>query len=119
MFAKIFGSFWILLGLYWLIRPESLKNRLRRKMTWKMRWLVLCLVIAVGALLMGSAIKLEGLFAKVIGIIGIILVIRAIIGITSKSSEKLLEWWGSRPVYVFRIWALIIFGTGIMLVFGK
>ncbi|NQT32142.1 MAG: hypothetical protein HQ594_00540 [Candidatus Omnitrophica bacterium] len=119
MFTKIFGTFWIIIGLFWLVRPEALKNRLRRKMTWKMRWLVFGLVIAVGFLLMGSAMKLHGLFARMIGIIGIILVIRAIIGITSKTSEKVLEWWGERPVYVFRIWALIVFGTGLVLVFGK
>lgn len=117
MFAKILGAIWVLLGTWWFIKPESLKNRLARKMNRRMRRVVLAFVLVFGFLLMGSVFKAPGMLSKVIGVIGLIVAIKAIMMITSKTSEKALEWWGARPVIFFRIWAFCIFVVGVMLMF--
>ena len=44
MFAKLFGLLWIVLGILWLIKPEMLRSRLKKKMTRKVMWLILGIV---------------------------------------------------------------------------
>lgn len=116
MLSKILGTIWIVLGLWWLIKPESLKNRLRRKMSRKVRWTVFGFVIVFAFLMMGSVVRVPGIGAKIIGIVGLIIAIKAIMFITSKTSLKVLEWWAERPVGFLRIWAAFVIATGVMLV---
>ena len=114
--AKILGFIWIILGILWLIKPETLKNRLKRKITRKMRWTIYGFLIAFGILMVASVIKAPGLLPKIVGIIGLILVIKGILLILSKASEKLWEWWARQPLAVFRLQAICIIAIGIMLV---
>ena len=116
MLSKILGAVWIVLGVVWLIKPEILKNRLKRKMTRRMRWVVYGFILMFGFLIVGSVLKVPGILSKVVGIIGMIIAIKAIILITSKTSEKLFDWWAERPLKYFRIWALFIIAIGVMLV---
>jgi len=120
MIAKILGTIWVLLGILWLIKPEMLKNRLKKKMTKKMRRIVLGVCIVFGVMMTGNVFRLAGIIPKIIGIAGIVITIKAIMLITSKSQEKFFDWWGNRPVQVFRILALVFLFLGIsMLVFAK
>lgn len=116
MLSKILGVVWILLGLWWVIKPEALKNRLKRKMSRRVRWTVFAFVFVFAFSMMGSVFKVPGLGAKIIGVIGLVIAIRAIMFITSKTSEKVLEWWGSRSLAFLRGWAVFVLVTGIMLV---
>ncbi|MFC1480195.1 hypothetical protein ACFL5Y_01960 [Candidatus Omnitrophota bacterium] len=117
MLSKILGVIWIFLGVAWLVKPEMLKNRLKKKMSRRMRMVVNVFILVFGFLLIGSVIKTPGFITKVIGIIGLILTIKAIMLITSKTSEKVFEWWASRPIIFFRGWALFVLITGLMLMF--
>ncbi len=117
MLSKILGIIWIIFGALWFFRPEGLKNRLKRKMSRRMRRTVYVFILIFGFLLMGSVFKAHGVLPKVVGIIGIIITIKAILLITSKTSEKIFGWWAERPLTFFRIWALFVFATGLMLMF--
>ncbi len=61
--------------------------------------------------------KTPGMLAKLIGIVGLVLAIKVIMLITSKTSERLFEWWGTRPLMFFRIVALVFLTMGAMLLF--
>ncbi|MBU0571584.1 MAG: hypothetical protein KKG95_04495 [Candidatus Omnitrophica bacterium] len=113
MIAKIVGSFWIIFGALWLTKPEILRNRLKRKMTRKARRIVFGFVIVFGLMLAGSVLKAPGILAKMIGIIGLIITIRAIMLLTSKTSEKVLEWWANKPLMFFRIWGAVVLLLGL------
>ena len=117
MLSKIVGAIWIVLGLLWLIKPEGLKNRLKKKLNRRMRRVVFGFILVFGFLMIGSAFKVPGLLPKIIGIIGMIIAIRAIILLMSKASEKMFDWWAERPLIYFRVWALIILAIGLLLVF--
>ena len=117
MLSKILGAIWILLGVFWLIKPEILRERLKRKMNRRIKWIIYGFVLAFGFLMMMSAFKTHGLLAKIIGIASMVIAIKVIMLITSKASEKMFEWWGGRSLKFFRIWALIIIGLGVMLIF--
>lgn len=114
--AKILGIIWVVLGVLWLIKPEALKNRLKRKVNRKMRWTIYGFLIVFGILMVGSVIKIPGFLPKVVGVIGAILVIKGILLFFSKASDKLWAWWAERPLFYFRIQALIILAIGIMLI---
>lgn len=119
MLAKILGIIWIILGVWWLLKPDALKRRLQRKMSRRVRWTVFGFLFIFGIMMTGSVFKTPGVLPKVIGIIGLIIAIRAIVFITSKASEKILSWWGERPIIVFRVWGLLVLGMGVMLFFAE
>ncbi|GEM_PF-1247413 len=118
MLARILGIIWIGLGLLWLFKPESLKNRLQRKMNRRIMFVVYGFLLVFGFLMTGSVIKTPGLVPKVIGVLGMVLAIRAIILITSKTSEKIFEWWGNRPPGFYRTCALFMLIIGTMMIYA-
>lgn len=107
---------WLLPGIWWLIRPERLKTRMRKKMTRRMRRVIFGAVIAVGVLMSGSAFRVPGILPKIVGLLGMVIAIKAIMLVTSKTSERIFEWWGERPLVFFRVWALFLVLTGIALI---
>ena len=114
--AKILGIIWIALGLLWSAKPQLLRNRLMRKMNRKMRWTVYGFMLMFIFLLIGSIIKAQGLLPKIIGLIGMIIVVKGILLITSKTSEKMSGWWAKRPLVFFRVCGIIILIVGILLI---
>ena len=115
MLSKILGIIGILTGLFWLIKPEALKNRIKKKINRKIKIIVFIFVIGFGLLLIGSIIRAEGFLPKFIGVIGIVITVKGILLLTSKTSEKILEWLQDRSLLFFRACALFIFVMGIML----
>jgi len=116
MLSNIIGYISILLGVLWFIKPEALRNRLKKKINRKMKWVIYGFIIVFSIFLIGSAIKAQGLIMKIIALVGMFIAIRIIMMITSKTSEKMLEWLATRPVIFFRIWALFVILFGIMLI---
>lgn len=116
MLSKILGIIGISIGLLWLARPEALKNRLKKKMNRRFKFIIYGFIIMFGFLLIGSVIGAPGLIPKIVGIIGMIVVIKGILLISSKASDKMLNWWTNRPLVFFRLWALCIIAIGIMLI---
>jgi len=117
MLSTIVGCIWVLLGLLWTFKPEMLKNRIKRKMTRTVKWTVLGFVIFFGFMIAGSVIKASGIWPKVIGILGLIIVIKLIMIFISKTSEKAIAWCADRPLIFFRIWGISLLVMGLMLVF--
>lgn len=115
MLSKILGTIGILTGLFWLIKPEALKNRIKKKINRKIKIIVFIFIIAFGLLLIGSIIRAKGFLPKFIGTIGIVITIKGILLLTSKASEKILDWLQGRSLLFFRACALFIFVMGIML----
>ena len=114
--AKILGIIWVILGILWLARPEALKSRLKRKMSRRIRLTIYGLLIVLGILMMGTAIKAQGFLPKIAGIVGALLVIKAVFLLLSKASEKLWSWWAEQPVLIFRLQAAFIIAVGVILI---
>ena len=45
------GAIWILLGLWWAIRPEALKARLKRKMNRRIKFTVFFFALVFGIMM--------------------------------------------------------------------
>ena len=118
VFYKLLGSLWILLGLLWLLKPEALRNRLKKKMSRKIRWIAYGFIVMFGLSLAGGIVRAQGFLPKIIGLIGIIVTIKGILLLMSKTSEKISSWWAEKPIIFFRMWALFILAAGLMLIFA-
>ena len=116
MLSSILGAISIIAGALWLFKPDSLKNRLKRKMSRKLKFVVYIFVIVFGFLIIGSVIGAKGILPKVVGILGLIIVIKGILLFTSKASEKISDWLAAKPLVFFRILAFIVLAMGIMLI---
>ncbi|MBL7156906.1 MAG: hypothetical protein ISS92_01955 [Candidatus Omnitrophica bacterium] len=116
MLSNILGTISIITGLLWFFKPEGLKNRLKKKMNRKLRFIVFGFIIVFGFMIIGSVIGTPGFLPKLVGIIGIIIAIKGILLLTSKTSEKISDWLGERPLVFFRIWALVVLAIGMMLI---
>ena len=117
MLIKILGIIWVILGILWVAKPQILRNRIKKKMLRKIKWIVFGFVLVFGLSIIGSIIKAQGLFLKVIGVIALIVIIKSLLLVTSKTSEKMLGWLQESPLQLFRLWGFFIFAMGVMLVF--
>ena len=118
MISKIVAIVWIISGMICLFKPQILKNRLTKKMNRKFKFIMFGFMLFLGLSLIGSVFSTPGFIAKIILVLGLILAIKAIIFVTSKTSDKLLDWLSKKPILSFRIWALVVLSTGIILFFA-
>ena len=117
MLAKIIGIIWIILGMLWLIKPQTLRDRLKRKMTRKIKWIVFLFILFFALSLLGSIIRAEGASLKIVGLLGLFIVIKSLYLVTAKTADKISTWWQGRSLLFFRLWGLFILATGVMLIF--
>ena len=118
MFAKLFGVFWIVLGLLWLIKPELLRKRLARKMTRKLKWIIFGLMFLLAVQLLGWVFQNPGIFSWIALILGWVVLVRTALSLSAKSSETLVTWAAQVPVQGLRIWASVVLATGLVLFFS-
>ncbi|MCK5706446.1 MAG: hypothetical protein KAI43_02245 [Candidatus Aureabacteria bacterium] len=107
MLFKIIGWFWIISGFYFLIRPTSLMRRLQRKSKWKTRSFFFFIAFIWGAPLIALGWQEEGLIPKLLVAVGIIVLLKGIFFISTKTSEKFIEWSSQKAPYVFRLFSII------------
>ena len=117
MLTKILGIIWVVLGMWWLLKPEALKRRLKRKMNRRIKWTIYGSILIFAFLLIGSVMRTPGIIPKIIILIGVILAIRVITLFATKTADKVLDLWANRPLKFFRIWALVVLASGIMLIY--
>jgi len=103
MIAKIAGWFWIITGIFFLLKPHLLKTRLQKQSLKKIRRYLFAITISLSALIMGAAFKSEGLLSKVIFGLGVFGVLKGFFFLKGKASEKVIEWYKTRSVKFFRI----------------
>ena len=115
MLSKILGVISILAGILWIIKPLALRERLKKKINRKLRWIVYGFIMVFGFLIIVSVFKAPGLLYKIVGMIGMIIAIKGILLITSKTSDKMFDWLATKPLGFFRIWGCIVLAMGIML----
>ena len=112
MLTKIIGTIWVVTGFLGVLRPEVFRERLRRKLSGKMRIIVILFLLVLGFMMAGNIFKADGPAALTAGIIGALIVIKVIMAVTNKAGDTIFNFMNGRSVKFFRIWA------GIILIFG-
>ncbi len=109
---------WIVVGTFGALKPEGLKNKMRKKIDRKMKRVVYAFIFVFGFSLVASVFKMHGIISKIVAVVGLFVLIKGIMLVTSKTSEKVFTWWAERPLGYFRMLGLILIGTGCVLLFA-
>lgn len=115
MFATILGWFWIVMGIFFLWKPEILKKKLNRKSLRKIRKYLFVLAVILGILLIKAGWGYEGALAKIIVILGILAIFKGFFLLKSEITGRMMEWWGQKPLIFFRFGACVYIIIGIMI----
>lgn len=121
MLTKFIGWFWIVLGAFFLLKPGILKTKLQKKGARKVKKILFAVAIILGISLIAASWKMQGLLSKAIMIAGIVAIIKGVLFLKSKFTEKLLDWLSRQPVIIFRVIAFIyiVIGAVILLNYRK
>ena len=117
MLSKIFGFFWFVLGILWLIKPDWLRTRLAKKTSRKITWPVYGVLAFLALNFIGVVIRFEGWWLKLLGLVGIFFLVRTALRIQSEAMSQFREWWSNLPPFIFRLWALFCIGLGVSLLY--
>lgn len=115
MFFRIIGILWMLLGIWWIMRPQTIRRQFRRKLKKTRRKVLFLIIILVTGLFFSAAKYAHGLLANLFLIIGILGVIKAVFFLTSKATDKIIDWWAEQPLWIWRVWAAVLVLVGILL----
>ena len=118
MFSYIIGSLFIMLGILFLLYPESLRKRLRKKALRKIRKYLFAGAITLGILLISTGWKYDGLLPKILVLAGIIAIFKGVFFLKSRTADKVTEWILKQPVIVLKIFAMFQIGFGLLIIFG-
>jgi len=116
MLSNILGAITVLTGILWFVKPEMLRNKLKKKLNRKLRTAICGFIVFFGFLIIRSVMKLYGIIPRILGIIGLIMIIKGLLLLMTQTSQKLLEWMADRPLVFFKIWAACVVVMGIMLI---
>lgn len=116
MLLTILGWFWVITGVIFLIQPERLRDKLKKKSVKKLKKIFFGLALVIGLLLVKAAWGIPGLLAKILVVLGFIGILKAFYFLKAKAADSLIEWFIGQPVKFFRMWAVgqIIFGAVIL-----
>lgn len=113
MFTKIFGSIWIVAGIFFVLKPQMLKRSIQRKSLKRIRKYFIMAAILLGAMLISLGRRFHGPLAGVVVILGIISVVKGFFFVKAKSADKIVGWFAERPLVYFRIGGCFYILTGI------
>ena len=115
MFFKIIGWLWIILGIWWIMRPQGIKRRFTKMVKRSRRKVLFIAIILFGGFFFAAAKHAQGFIASILLILGVLAVLKAVFFMTSKASDKILDWWLERPLWLWRVWAGCLVLLGILL----
>lgn len=115
MLVKIIGYIFIILGLFFLIKPAVLKRRLQKKVVKRSRKILFLILLFLGGLFLTAAFKSTGILSKLLIILGIIALIKGLFFLSAKASEKIIGWFSTQPLIIFRFLAITYIILGIIM----
>lgn len=115
MLVRIVGYIWLAVGILFLIRPQMLKNRLLKKGLRRLRKYFILLALALGGLLIPIGFKFQGIFAKIVMILGILAIFKGFLLLNSKTSAAFMDWAAKLPLRYYRMGACFHIAIGVII----
>jgi len=118
MLLTLLGWVWVITGILFLMKPQWLRNKLKKKSLKTIRRWTFAIALALGLLLIKATWGMTGWLPTLIFILGLVGIFKAVFFLKSRSAEKVVDWFVRQPVRIFRIFAIgqIIFGAVILTV---
>ncbi|MBN2131838.1 MAG: hypothetical protein JW741_20225 [Sedimentisphaerales bacterium] len=118
MLSTIIGLFFILFGIVFLLYPESLRKRLRKKALRKLRRYFFGAALGTGIMLISLGWRYAGVLPKILAVAGAVAVLKGLLLLKSRAAEEATQWILRQPVLTLRIFAGAQIGLGLLILFG-
>lgn len=118
MFSGVVGGIFIVVGILSLLYPEALRRRLRRKAVWKLRRYFFAAALFFGVLLISTGWKQPGLLPKMLVLIGVAAVLKGLLLLNARASERITAWVVARPILHLRVFAAAEIAMGLLILLG-
>ncbi len=118
MLTKILGWSFIILGIFFFLRPAFFKKIVERKSIKKTRKLLFILATSVGTLFIYASWRMKGFLPKFIMGLGVVSIIKGFFFLRGKISGKLLDWFSRKPLIYFKFLSLIYIVMGLLILVG-
>ena len=115
MLLNILGWMWIAGGMFFLWKPEWLRQKLKKESIKSVRGILFGFIIFVSILFIKGAWGVPGILAKIIVAFGVIGVFKAFFLLKSKAAEMIINWFVRQPVGFFRFAAVAHIVIGVIL----
>jgi len=118
MLLTILGWVWLITGILFLLKPEWLRNKLKKKSLKTIRRWTFAIALALSLLLIKATWGMSGLLPKLIFIFGLAGIFKAVFFLKSRSAKQVIDWFVAQPLKIFRMFAIgqIVFGAIILTV---
>jgi len=103
MLMTLLGWFLVVMGVFFFLRPSALRDSLRKKSYKKIRGLLFLVTLAAAGLFISAGWQMQGGWAKVVLILGVIGILKAFFILKAKAAETLVTWFAGRPLVFFRM----------------
>jgi hypothetical protein len=119
MLNTVFGTVWILAGIYIVVKPTALQKRLEKKGSRRLR----AVLIAVGLFLSGTLVSFgwqhEGMLPKILMVLGIVGAIKVLVMVRGKGMAMMLALSAKIPPHVLRFGGACYIAIGSYLILFK
>jgi len=116
--STIIGLLFILTGAVFLLWPESLRRRLRKKALRKLRRYFFGAALAAGILLFSVGWRHEGILPKILAVVGVAILIKGLLLLKTKAAEEATQWILRQPVLYLRLFAAGQIALGFLILYG-
>ncbi len=98
----LLGWAWILLGIWWIFRPQGIRKRFEKKFRRTARWILLTILFATAGIVFSAGRQIGGLLGTLLAILGVIAILKGLLFARGQVSDRVLDWWGKQPDSVYR-----------------
>ncbi len=119
MIAKLLAYLMIIMGIVFLVKPDFLRKKLQRKSTKYIKRILFGVILFVAIMFISAGWRTPGILAKILIILGIIGVFKAVFFLKAKAAEKIVNWYINQKPIFFRIGGVVYVLMGICILFFK
>ena len=103
---------WIILGIWWFFRPASIRRRFEKRFRKSARWLLMTVFVVVAGLVFAGGRQIGGVVGVILAIVGCIALLKGLLLLHGRVSDRILDTWSSQPDSVYRLVAaaLVLLG---------
>lgn len=115
MLYTITGYLFIILGLWWLIKPDRMKRRFTKKLHRRIRRLIWFGFFLLGAFLLQASRDIYGIGSKLLIFFGLTATIYGAFLLNKKTRQEIFEFLSKIPKRWWRVFATLQIVVGLLL----
>ena len=114
MISKIIGIIWLIFGVWWLIKPQSLMRFFGKKIRKQRFKLFILFLILFGSPTAGFFFKASTLWLKILIVIGFIIIIKLFLNISQRAGNRVNNYLSGLPLIYYRLFSLGVIIVGLI-----